>query len=478
MSGGPGMTIVTGPGGAPDFGAQRPSQLKTILGVAIPGIAPINPGVAKQEPQPIQEPPPVWQAPPPATVDEPIPGYIPGVPRRRTVPWLAVLVIVGAATLASAVVVGALLYRARGTVETRLLADENGRDRLEVSCTGCAEGTSVKLGSAAAAFKAGRASLTLDKPLEVGDQQLTLEIERAAGRTDRIETTVPVDFRIRPDTSKLDQTPPRVEARVSARPGSAVVVDGHPLTLGADGRGSASIDVAKALTGPEAGTKSLERRIPYVVTPPGGTPQNGEVVVRVGIAPLSVQAPGPSLVIDGPGFVLAGRTAKNAIVTVEGRPITVDPNGSFAQMMSVSSAGETNIVVRASVPDLAPRLVVLKIRRVTSLAEESALFRARATTSYSAIASDAEGQKGLSVALDGSVIEARADNFTTVLVMDVKSGCANAPCLARISWGSKAVLAAGDSVNVFGSLTGSVEGPGAGTRIPAVSAEFLIKGKK
>jgi len=473
------MTVVTGmgPGGPQGEFGRPPSQFKTMLGVARPGIAPINPGMPKEAPEPIPEPPPVWQAAPPPEWNAP-PAEIPGLPRKRNVPWLAVLVIVGAATLATAVVVAALLYRARGAVETRLLADENGRDRLEITCAGCVDGANVKLGRAASTFKARRASLTLDKALEVGDQRLTLELERAVGRWDKIEVTVPVDFRIRPDTSKLDQTPPRVEARVAARPGSAVVVDGRPLALGPDGRGTAPIDVDKALTGPDPGTKTLERRIPYVVTPPGGTPQNGEVVVRVGIAPLMVQAPGPSLVVDGPSFVLAGRTAKNAVVTVEGRPITVDPSGSFAQMMSVSSAGETNIVVRASVPDLAPRLVVLKIRRVANLVTESALFRARATTSYAAIASDPEGQKGLSVALDGSVVEARADSYTTVLVMDVKSGCASAPCLARISWGSKATLAEGDPVSVFGSLVGSVEGPGAGTRIPAVSAEFLIKGRK
>jgi hypothetical protein len=147
-------------------------------------------------------------------------------------------------------------------------------------------------------------------------------------------------------------------------------------------------------------------------------------------------------------------------------------------MMSVSSVGETNIVVRASVPDLAPRLVVLRIRRVASLAGEAAAVRARATTSYAAIAKDADGQKGLGVALDGSVVEARTDAFTTVAVMDVKSGCSSAPCLLRFTWGAKSTLSEGDPVSVFGSLAGSVEGLQAGTRIPAVTAEFLIKGKK
>jgi hypothetical protein len=319
--------------------------------------------------------------------------------------------------------------------------------------------------------------LTLERSLPVGDHRLSLSIERAPGRADEVEVTVPVDFRVRPDTTKLSESPPRVEARVTARAGSAVVVDGRPLALGADGSASLPIDVSKELTGGEAGTKTLERRIAYAVTPPGGTPQTGEVLVRIGIAPLVVQAPGASIVIDTPGFVLAGRTAKNAVVTVEGRPITVDPNGSFAQMMSVSSNGETTVVVRANVPDLAPRLSTLKVKRVTSLAAEAALVRARATTAYTAIAAAPDGQRGLGVALDGTVVEARTDSFTTALVMDVKSGCKEAPCLARVTWGAKLALASGDPVSVFGALAGTVDGPRSGTRIPAVTADFVLKGR-
>jgi hypothetical protein len=473
-----------GPPGPPGpTSLERPSALKTILGVARPGIAPINPGIAKPEPAPapipIPEPPPVWNAgPAPSPVwGDPMQDAIPGVPRKRRVPWIAVVVILGAAVLASAGIMTILLYRARGSVETRLSADENGRDRLELTCPGCVEGAKVTLGSAAGTFKGGKATLTLERPLPVGDQKLSLAIERAPGRADTVEITVPVDFRVRPDTSKLSESPPRVEAKVTARAGSAVVVDGRPLALGADGSASLPIDVSKELTGAEAGTKTLERRIAYAVTPPGGAPQTGEVLVRIGIAPLVVQAPGSSIVIDAPGFVLAGRTAKNAVVTVEGRPITVDPNGSFAQMMSVSSNGETTVVVRANVPDLAPRLSTLKVKRVTSLSGEAALVRARATTAYTAVAADPEGQRGLSVALDGSVVEARTDSFTTVLVMDVKSGCKAPPCLARVTWGAKVNLSSGDPVGVFGVLAGSVEGPRSGTRIPAITADFVLKGR-
>jgi hypothetical protein len=472
------------PGGAtlPLARNAAPSPRKTILGVARPGIAPLHPGMAKAEPVapgPIPEPPPVWHGAPPTGPGwgDPTSETPALVTRKRRVPWIAVVVILGAAVLASAGVMTILLYRARGSVETHLTADASGRDRLALTCPGCVEGAKVTLGSATGTFKAGKATLTLERPLPVGDHRLELSIERAPGRADQVAVTVPVDFRVRPDTTKLSETPPRVEARVTARAGSAVVVDGRPLALGPDGSASLPIDVSKELTGAEAGMKTLERRIAYAVTPPGGAPHTGEMLVRIGIAPLVVQAPGPSIVIDGPGFVLAGRTAKNAVVTVEGRPITVDPTGSFAQMMSVSSNGETTVVVRASVPDLAPRLSTLKVKRVASLSEEANLARTRNTTSYVALSVDPDGQRGLSVALDGSVVEARSDSFTTILVMDVKSGCKAPPCLARVTWGAKAVLASGDPISVFGSLQGSVEGPRSGTRIPAVAADFVLKGR-
>jgi hypothetical protein len=221
----------------------------------------------------------------------------------------------------------------------------------------------------------------------------------------------------------------------------------------------------------------LERKIPYVVTPPSGTPARGEVSVRIGVTPLVVSAPGPSITIETQTFVLAGHTQKDATVTVEGRPITVDGSGAFAQMMSVSALGETNISVRADAKDQAPRLVPVRVRRVQSLAAEAAIARAKATTSYSAVERDPDAQRGLAVALDGSVVEARVDAFTTVLLMDVKSDCSHAPCLARVAVGEKAPLKEGSAVSVFGVVSGSVDGPHQGTKIPVIAADFVLKGR-
>jgi hypothetical protein len=271
--------------------------------------------------------------------------------------------------------------------------------------------------------------------------------------------------------------PPNIKIVAKAVKGSAVVIDGKAVPLADDGTATLTVDVSRALTGPDAAQRTLEHRVPYAVTPPEGSPKRGEVVVRIGITPLVLQAPGDSIVIETPTFVLAGRTAKNGVVTVEGRPITVDATGQFAQVMGVSAEGETTVIVRAVAPDQAPRLIPVRVRRVSSLAAEAERVRPQATTNYAAIAAPSETQRGLLVLLDGVVVESRAENFATVFLMEVKDGCASAPCLLRVTFGSKLALANGDEARVVGTLSGAVDGPRASTRIPWVAASFVVKGR-
>lgn len=455
---------------------------KTMMGVARPGIAPLNPGVQKKssDPPPWQPPPqaPAWQPPAP---DAGAPESVAGVPRPLRIPASAALAIVGAAALLTAAIVALLLYRSRGALEATLGTGSDGHDKLGLSCPGCPDGATVSVGSARGTFKGGRAEVPLGQKLAVGENTVAVELERRSGKIEQVELKVPVDFRVKADTTGFAQAPPRIVVRVEAVPKTAVVVDGKPLSLsaapGGTETGSAEIDVVRALSGSSSVVGLLERKIPYVVTPQNGTPTRGDVSVRIGVTPLAVQAPGPSIVIETATFVLAGRTSKDATVTVEGRPITVDASGAFAQMMSVSSLGETNITVRADSKDQAPRLVPVRVRRVQTLAAEATRLKATATTSYAAISRDPDSQRGISVALDGSVVEARSDAFTTVILVDVKSGCQSAPCLARVSVGEKVTLKAGSSLSAYGTILGAVEGPHQGTRIPAIAADFVLKGR-
>ena len=184
------------------------------------------------------------------------------------------------------------------------------------------------------------------------------------------------------------------------------------------------------------------------------------------------------MVLDTSNFVLAGRTAKSGALTVSDRPITVDPSGRFAQMMNVSAPGETTITIRATSKDTAPRLFPLRVKRVDSLVREGERVRQRATSNYAAISDQAEAKRGWAVALDGSAVDARTENYNTVIVMDVQGGCAHSPCLARISYGAPFSVARGDKLSAFGEVAGVVDGPRSGTRIPDIRADFLIKASK
>jgi hypothetical protein len=479
----PGGAAVPNPAASPS--AQVPSVLgsskKTVMGVAIPGIAPLRPGVAP--PAPIQAQAPVFSPlppPPPVASDEPLGdelSVLPGHGKNRRIPLLAALVMVTAAALLAAAGVALFLYRARGAIQTKVTLGADGREELVLTCSGCDDGTTVRHESSNAVFHAKRATLKLARELAVGENKLPITLERRPGKSESVELVVPVDFRVRGETTELAKTPPAIRIVAQAVKGSTVVIDGKAQPLAADGTAVLSIDVSRSLTGPDASVRTLEHRVPYAVTPPGGVPQHGEVTVRIGITPLVLQAPGESIVIDSPTFVLAGRTGKNGTVSVEGRPITVDTAGQFAQVMGVSAVGETTVVVRAIAPDQAPRLVPVRVRRVSSLGAEAERVRPQATTSYAAIASPTSAQQGLNVLFDGTVLESRAESFTTVFLMETKSGCTAAPCLLRVSWGNKGSFTAGDAVSVYGTLSGVVDGPRAGSRIPSIAASFVSKGR-
>ena len=165
-----------------------------------------------------------------------------------------------------------------------------------------------------------------------------------------------------------------------------MIIDGHAVALDPSGKGELAIDVSRDLEGPADAILPFERKLPYTITQPGS--RRGLATSRCGSGSsrLRVEAPGESIIVEGETFMLSGHTLKDGRITVSGRPITVDAEGRFAQLMNVSSIGETTVVVRAEAKDHAPRLVRVRVKRVTSLRDEAASFRQSATTDYSSIA--------------------------------------------------------------------------------------------
>ena len=467
---------------------------KTMLGVARPGIAPLNPGQAKAPtaaPNPAAAAAPQHPAYSQPSYGSPVPSlHAPAAPRalapavrssrneppaKPGIPALAAVAMVGAAGLFAAAAVVWLFYRGHGSIEAHATGLADGSEQLELNCAACDDGTTARLDAANATFAAHHSTLGLTRPLKVGENPMTITLVSPRGKQSFVDISVPIAYRVRGDTSGLEAPIPELRVLVSALVGSSVTVDGKPLVLNAAGEGRYSIDVSAELSGLDATVKPLERRVPYVITPPNAAAQSGSVTLQAGITPLVIDAPGPAVVLETSNFVLAGRTAKAGALTVSDRPITVDPTGRFAQMMNVSAPGETTITIRATSKDTAPRLFPLRVKRVDSLTREAERIRQRATSNYSAIADQADTKRGWAVALDGSVVDARTENYNTVIVMDVQGGCAHAPCLARVTYGAPYSLTRGDKFSAFGEVAGVVNGPRSGTKIPELHADFLIK---
>lgn len=455
--------------------------MKTMLGVARPGIAPLNPGVAKPTP-----PPPSAPLPPPQSRAAPAGNQLraedlavlPGQRRRGGVSPVVVVVAAGFIGLVAAAVLVAVLWKGTPALTATVTLDDQGKEQLELSCTGCKDGTTARLAAQSGTFHAGKTTVAVTQPLSVGTNKLTIELVKPGKTTsDRVDLSVPVDYRVRGDLAQLSADPPALGVTVEATKDTSIVVDGHALKPGQDGKATYTVDVSRDITGASPGVEPLERKIPYTITGADGQAHSGEVKLQLGIVPLVVDAPGDSIVVEKPTFMLAGRTQKGATVSVGGKSIAVDPAGHFAQLMNVSSVGETTVTVRATAADRAPRLFPIKVKRVESLDGEASRFRAGATSSYAAISTAIDAKHGWTVALDGNVVEARVDDHTSLVLLDVKNGCTHAPCLARVIYGGGLPLARAERVSVFGHVTRAVDGPRTGVKVPEIRADFIIASK-
>jgi hypothetical protein len=459
----------TQPSPAHEAAARLPAHKSTMVGVALPGIAPTRsappppPTAASAVAQPIRvEVPRSSQARPPT--------FAPRVSKNA---WILIsaacaLVLVGG--------LFALFWEPPRPITARLGVAASGSEQLDLACEDCPDGTVVKRGTGSATFTGGRAALALTEALPVGTSRIDVSVERPGmGRDEKLVLEVPVAYRARADFTALAADPPKLRIALEAVPGAAVVVDGRALALDGEGRGHHEIDVTADLHGPKDAVVPLERTVPYAVKTPDGAAHEGAVTARIGITPLRVDAPGAQIVIAAEHFMLTGRTASDGVLTVAGRPITVDTAGRFSQLMNVSSVGQTTLVVRATAPGHAPRTVKLTVKRVASLAEEADVFRQDASSDYSQYAAGAANE-GARVVIRGRVVESRVDNHTTLAVVEVREGCASEPCLARVVHGAKLALERDQDIDAFGRIARLVEGPMSHQRIPEVHADFVLTG--
>jgi hypothetical protein len=413
-------------------------------------------------PQPLQEVP----APPP-----------PRIVRKKGVPLATVGLIVGGLLLAGGATI-ALLYKGPPPIHGIARSSADGKDLLHLSCDAksCADGTTVaEPDGAKATFAAGEADLPVSKPLRIGENDLSLVIDRPGmGRDETVKLHVPVAYRVRADVTTMTQAHPAITVRVEAVPGTDVRIDDKPVALDVEGTGAYVVDESAATEGPADESKPVSVDAAYVIAPKGGTPEKGTASARVTVAPLRVDAPLPHAIVDQGRVVVAGRAAKGATVTLDGAAVTVGPDGAFEGAVAIDAPGDKTIEVRAGTPTLMPRTVHLLVSRAASLADAAADFEKKTLVDYDTAMRDVQATVGQPMIVDGAVVGVSSGGRRTLLLVDDKRGCSKGPCLVRvIVVGGDTPPAMGDKLRAYGTVARSFSN--AGKTLPEVEAQFVVR---
>ncbi|WP_394830926.1 hypothetical protein LVJ94_30905 [Pendulispora rubella] len=478
----PGVAPILPPAPNADASGSLPpvrGEQRTMLGVAMPGIAPTRgdpPNALPRAPLAPAPLPAIVPAPAPL-VDEPLPPP-PVLAKKGGLPLGVVAGVVGLLVAAAGVGVY-FFWRAGAPLVVKPRLGPQGNEQLHLSCPTCPDGTKATASGNTATFKDKEASLELATPLKLGDNPLEIHLDRPSmGRDETVKASILVPYRVKVDLANTATNDPIV-VRVETTPGTTVKVDGHDVALDGEGKGTQPIDVRAETEGASDEGKVIDRTIPYEVTPKGSDAERGTLNVRVGVVPLHIDAPSAHMVTDADRFVVAGRTAKGASVMVNGKSIEAG-TGIFFGTFELPADKETAVEIRASGPNVAPRTARYAVRRVANLDTEAKAFEAANPLGYDTVAANVEGNVGKGLAVDGEVRQSRTVNHQTVAVVDSHRGCAKKPCLVRVVYGSDLDLKPRQELRAYGKITRAFsagEAGAGGKPVPEVEADFVIRGK-
>jgi hypothetical protein len=392
--------------------------------------------------------------------------------RRKAIPIIAAALVL----LTLAILVG-IFWRSTPQLSARVRITSDGHEAVELNCPTCPDGTKVAIGDTTAVFTARLAQIPLVAPLALGENNLKVTLDRpATGRDETVGVSVHVGYRLRPDLSMLNADKPTLHIAVEALKETEITLDGQPVKLN-DGPQAHAIDVSADCSGSSDEPATLRRHVSYTMKAADGTHDEGAVEIAVGIVPLRVDAPGPRVVTESDTFVLSGHTMKGAEVLVAGRPIQVSADGVFAQRMSVSSIGATNIEVRAKVPGMAPRIVPIAVQRVEHLEQAAKEFEKEKPVGYTTVALGSVSDVGRPVVVAGQIAEVRTQNHQTIFLLDIpaKDGCpkSSETCRLRLVHGAASTAKVGESITAYGQI-GRPTSTAGGAVVPEIQVAFTL----
>ncbi len=470
---------------------QQDNQ-KTMLGVAVPGIAPLREPDPRADVESAYEPPQVpWTvrpasadtfAPPPI-IPAPAPlAELPAPPPPRLVRGAGVPIVTVALLAGGLLVAGggliALAWRSTPPISAQPRTTPDGRDVLHLGCDprSCKDGTTAQVGAAAATFAQGECDLVLAQPLHVGANSLELHIDRPGfGRDEDVKLVVPVAYRVTADVSPMMGARPNIVVRVQALPGATAAVEGKPVSIDASGVGAYAIDETAATEGPADESSVIDASAAYVIVPPGGDPAHaarGTVAARVAVAPLRVDSPRGRLTTDRDRVAIVGRAPPGANVTVGGDSVAPNAQGVFETMVLLPTPGARTVDVRGWTESLSPRTIHVVVERVASLADRARALEHEDSLGYDAAMGNLATVAGRPIVVDGEVVESRG----SVMLVDDRRGCAKGPCPTRVLLPQDASFPKNAAVRAYGRIARAFRTP-AGQTVPEVEADFVVPAK-
>ena len=287
-----GLAAPTAPSPArPDAPAPQYNASRTMLGVAIPGIAPLRPGEATGAAPSLGTTAPLRRPNLPRGVDPPLPPIFPApaplaemaapppprIVRRRGISLVAVALATGCLVLVVGTAI-AVLWRGSTPITALPRVTPEGNDVLHLTCdpSSCKDGTVVELDGASSTFAGGAADLPLAQPLHVGANALALHVDRPGmGRDEIISLSVPIAYRVRADVATMNDAHPSILIHVEALPGSEVRIAEKLVVLDGSGKGTYMLDESAATDGPADESRAVSVDVPYTVTvvPRAGKPR-------------------------------------------------------------------------------------------------------------------------------------------------------------------------------------------------------------
>lgn len=462
--------VATLPGGdlanapvAPQPRAPKNDPKGTLMGVALPGIAPTHDRPPAFQPAPAFQPPP-QPSPPQPRSSEPLVAA--GVPRPSRLPAI-LLGLVALASIAGAVLYLVLRPSAPPALTSAIEGDENA-PKLVVKCATCADGSSIDLGGKSASFKGGAATIALaPKDLKVGRNVFRGKVVPQGKAPQDVELDVAVPYRVHPSLAPLEKGESRIDVVFElADDQKAVLVDGKKLT----GK-THSVEIPP----PTEEARVFDKTVHYEVQPKSGNAVKGSLKLSIPYSTLRIGLPGRRAFAIGEELEVSGHTAAGGTVDVEDTTLTADDTGLFKGTVKIGK-DDTELRLRAYSSKLAPRELSLPIAHAKDAAEVVTILRAEAKTPFAQVAEKPEDHVGAVVSVKLVVAQTKEEDGRAIGVGDTQCGAPKCPAV-RVLMPPGATAAKGDALEVLGVVTRALPVEQGKATAVEIDASILIRAK-